>query len=163
MLFRSSNVCSIGSMGADIPMALGAAVANPGKRVICVTGDGGFQMNTQELETIRRLHLHVIFFVFSNDGYASIRNNQDIRFNGHRVGCDPKSGLTLPSLEDTAAGYRLPYFKLSKLSEFEKCFTYAPLIVEVMVDPNWAQYPRVMARRIDSQFYRDDIDRKSVV
>lgn len=154
---RVSNVSSIGCMGADIPMALGAAVANPGKRVICVTGDGGFQMNTQELETIRRLHLPVTFFVLSNDGYASIRNNQDIRFNGHRVGCDPKSGLTLPALEDTAAGYRYPYYKLTDLSNFAKCFAYSPLIVEVMVDPAWAQYPRVMARRVDGVFYRDDM------
>lgn len=155
---RVSNVCSIGCMGADVPMALGAAVAGHGKRVICVTGDGGFQMNTQELETIRRLHLPIIFFVFSNNGYASIRNNQDIRFNGHRVGCDPKSGLTLPSLEDTAIGYRLPYLKLTSLANFEKCFTFAPLIVEVMVDPNWAQYPRVMATKIDGQFYRDSME-----
>lgn len=155
---RVSNVSSIGCMGADIPMALGAAVANLGKRVICVTGDGGFQMNTQELETIRRLHLPVTFFVLSNEGYASIRNNQDIRFNGHRVGCDPKSGLTLPALEDIAAGYRYPYLKLTDLSNFARCFAFAPLIVEVMVDPNWAQYPRVMARKVDGVFYRDKME-----
>lgn len=155
---RVSNVCSIGCMGADIPMALGAAVANPGRRVICVTGDGGFQMNTQELETIRRLHLPITFFVFSNNGYASIRNNQNIRFNGHRVGCDPQSGLTLPNLEDTALGYRLPYYKLSSLSYISECFIYSPLIVEVMIDPDWVQFPRVMAEKVDGQFYRDRME-----
>lgn len=155
---RVSNVCTIGCMGADIPMALGAAVAT-GRRTICVTGDGGFAMNTQELETIRRMHLPIIFFVFSNNGYASIRNNQDIRFNGHRVGSDPKSGLTLPHLEDAAVGYRLPYLKLtgSNLCDFSKCFDFAPMIVEVMIDPDWVQYPRAMARRIDGVFYRDDM------
>lgn len=153
---RVSNVCSIGCMGADIPMALGAAVAT-GKRTICVTGDGGFAMNAQELETIRRLRLPIIFFIFSNNGYASISNNQDIRFNGHRVGSDPKSGLTLPHIEDIAAAYRIPYFKLSDLSKFSKCFDYSPLIVEVMIDPAWAQYPRAMARKVDGIFYRDDM------
>ena len=156
---RVSNICTIGCMGADIPMALGAAVAT-GRRTICVTGDGGFAMNAQELETIRRMRLPIIFFVFNNNGYASIRNNQDIRFNGHRVGCDPKSGLTLPDIEDMASGYRIPYLKLSgsNLYDFSKCFTYAPIIVEVTIDPDWAQYPRAMAARIDGVFHRDNME-----
>jgi len=155
---RVSNVSSIGCMGADIPMALGAAVAT-GRRTICVTGDGGFAMNAQELETIRRLRLPVIFFVFNNGGYASISNNQDIRFNGHRVGSDVKSGLTLPDIEAIAVAYRIPYFRLTgdNMNEFNKCFNFSPLIVEVAIDPAWAQYPRAMARRVDGVFYRDDM------
>ena len=143
---RISNVSTIGSMGADIPMALGAALANPGRRVICVTGDGGFQMNTQELETIRRLHLPVTFFVLNNNGYNSIRVAQKARF-GRVTGADPKSGLTLPRLEDIAAGYHMAYMSLygADLPNFHRCFDYAPLIVEVMVNPDWEQLPRVMA------------------
>ncbi len=63
---------TIGSMGADIPMAMGAALAT-GRRTICVTGDGGFQMNAQELATIARLNLPITFFVFENGGDNSIR------------------------------------------------------------------------------------------
>ena len=48
-----------GSMGFGIPSAMGSAFANPGKRVICVNGDGGWQLNTQELETIRRFRLNI--------------------------------------------------------------------------------------------------------
>lgn len=142
---RISNVSTIGSMGADIPMALGAALAT-GKRTICVTGDGGFQMNAQELETIRRLHLPIIFFVMNNGGYNSIRVGQLARF-GRVMGANPATGLTFPQLENLAHVYGFMYMKLdgSNLADFAKCFVAQPLIVEVMVDPDWEQLPRVKA------------------
>jgi acetolactate synthase-1/2/3 large subunit len=142
---RVSNVSTIGAMGADIPMALGAAIAT-GRRTICLTGDGGFQLNTQELETIRRLHLPIIFFVMNNGGYNSIRTAQLARF-GRVTGANVATGLTLPDLDKTAEMYGFMYHKLDgrNLDAFEKCFVAAPLIVEVMVDPDWVELPRVMA------------------
>ena len=143
---RISNVSTIGAMGADIPMAIGAAIAS-GRRTICVTGDGGFMLNSQELETARRLALPITFFVFNNGGYGSIRSMQDNRFGGRRVGCDPKSGLTLPELEDLAYAYRVNYSRMTgaDLDSLPGLLGGLPRIVEVMVDPTWAQYPRVMA------------------
>jgi acetolactate synthase-1/2/3 large subunit len=154
---RVSNVCTIGSMGADIPMALGAALAT-GRRTICVTGDGGFQMNTQELETIRRLGLPITFFVLNNNGYNSIRVAQKARF-GRVTGADPKSGLTLPNLERIAHAYGLMYMPLrgSDLGNFAECFAAAPMVVEVFVDPEWQQLPRVMAKSVDGQLRTDDM------
>jgi len=142
---RISNVSTIGSMGADIPMALGAALATD-KRTICVTGDGGFQMNAQELETIRRLHLPIIFFVMNNGGYNSIRVGQLARF-GRVTGANPATGFTMPQLENLAHTYGFMYLKLdgNNLADFAKCFTAQPLIVEVMVDPDWEELPRVKA------------------
>ena len=143
---RISNVSTIGAMGADIPMAIGAAIAS-GRRTICVTGDGGFMLNSQELETARRLALPITFFVFNNGGYGSIRSMQDNRFDGRRVGCDVKSGLTLPGLEDLAYAYRINYSRMTgaDLDSLPGLLGGLPRIVEVMVDPAWAQYPRVMA------------------
>jgi acetolactate synthase-1/2/3 large subunit len=158
---RISNVCTIGSMGADIPMALGAALAT-GRRTICVTGDGGFQMNTQELETIRRLHLPITFFVVNNNGYNSIRVGQQMRF-GRVTGADPATGLTLPRLEDIAYAYGMMYMPLrgSDLPNFARCFTAAPMVVEVFVDPEWQQLPRVMASTINGQLRTDDMQNMS--
>ncbi len=155
---RISNVSSIGAMGADIPMAVGAAIATA-RRTICYTGDGGFMQNVQELEVVKRLHLPIIFFVLSNNGYASIRTMQDARFNGRHVGCDPKSGLTLPRLEEVAGAFGLPYLQLwgRDLREFRRCFDCAPLIVEVMADPNWRQLPRVMASTVNGELRTDDM------
>jgi acetolactate synthase-1/2/3 large subunit len=154
---RISNVCTIGSMGADIPMALGAALAT-GRRTICVTGDGGFQMNTQELETIRRLHLPITFFVVNNNGYNSIRVGQQMRF-GRVTGANPATGLTLPRLEDIAYAYGMMYMPLrgSDLPSFARCFTAAPMVVEVFVDPEWQQLPRVMASTVNGQLRTDDM------
>jgi acetolactate synthase-1/2/3 large subunit len=154
---RVSNVCTIGSMGADIPMALGAALAT-GRRTICVTGDGGFQMNAQELETIRRLRLPVIFFVLNNNGYNSIRVAQKARF-GRVTGADPSSGLTLPSIEAIAEAYRWAYMPLrgSDLPNFGRALGFAPMIVEVFVDPEWQQLPRVMASTVNGQLRTDDM------
>ena len=142
---RISNVCTIGAMGADIPMALGSALAS-GRRTICVTGDGGFAMNAQELETIRRLRLPIIFFVMNNGGYNSIRVGQLARF-GRVTGANPATGLTLPSIEAIAEAYRLCYMPLHgrDLPNFARCFGIAPMVVEVFVDPEWQQLPRVMA------------------
>jgi acetolactate synthase-1/2/3 large subunit len=154
---RVSNVCTIGSMGADIPMALGAALAT-GRRTICVTGDGGFQMNAQELETIRRLHLPITFFVLNNNGYNSIRVAQKARF-GRVTGADPSSGLTLPRLEEIAHAYGMMYMSLrgKDLPNFARCFTAAPMVVEVFVDPEWQQLPRVMAATVGGQLRTDDM------
>jgi acetolactate synthase-1/2/3 large subunit len=156
---RVSNVCTIGSMGADIPMALGASLANPGRRVICVTGDGGFQMNTQELEVIRRLHLPITFFVLNNNGYNSIRVAQKARF-GRVTGADPATGLTLPNLENIADGYRMMYLPLKgkDLPDFGRCFAAAPMVVEVFVDPDWQQLPRVMAGTVNGQLRTDNME-----
>jgi acetolactate synthase-1/2/3 large subunit len=156
---RISNVCTIGSMGADIPMALGASLANPGKRIICVTGDGGFQMNAQELEVIRRLHLPITFFVLNNNGYNSIRVAQKARF-GRVTGADPATGLTLPRIEDMSHAYGMMYMSLrgKDLPHFARCFDAAPMVVEVFVDPDWQQLPRVMASTVNGQLRTDNME-----
>jgi len=153
---RVSNVSTIGAMGADIPMALGAALAT-GRRTICVTGDGGFQLNAQELETIRRLNLPITFFVLNNGGYNSIRMMQDGRFEGRRVGCDYNSGMTLPELEEITHAYGLLYLsmRVKDLQFFYKCFEAFPMVVEVFVDPAWKQMPRCLTRIVDGELVTD--------
>lgn len=105
-----------GAMGME-PMAIGAAIASQ-KRVICVTGDGGFFMNMQELETVKRLHLPIKFFVFCNGGYGSITTMQDARFN-LRVGGDPSSGFTLPDLARVAAVWGIPYHEINSNAQMD--------------------------------------------
>ena len=67
------NTEGLGPMGFGIAAALGACIASGKKRTVSIDGDGGFQMNSQELETVRRLNLPIKFFVLNNDGYGSIR------------------------------------------------------------------------------------------
>ena len=86
----------LGAMGFGIPAAIGACLAAGRRRTICLDGDGGFQLNIQELETVARLKLPIKFFVINNNGYASIRISQAAYFQGRLCGADPSSGVTLP-------------------------------------------------------------------
>ena len=145
---RSINSPGIGSMGFGVPSALGACVASGKKRVICTNGDGGFQLNIQELETIRRLNLPVKFFVLNNDGYASIKTTQRNYFGGFYVGSNSSSGVTLPDTIKIAKAYGFKTFYLDKTSsikkEIKKIFnTKGPVICEVMIDPMETVAPKV--------------------
>src|SRR5512146_454702 len=110
---RVMTVCSIGAMGADIPMAIGACIGSGGRRTICVTGDGGFMLNMHELELVHRLDLPIKYFVYANGAYGSIRNMQDNRFKGHHVGCDPESGFTIPDLYNVAHCFGIDFYYLN--------------------------------------------------
>jgi acetolactate synthase-1/2/3 large subunit len=145
---RSLNSPGIGSMGFGVPSALGACIASGRKRVICTNGDGGFQLNIQELETIRRLNLPVIFFVLNNDGYGSIKTTQRNYFGGLYVGSDSSSGVTLPDTVKIAKAYGFEAFYLDKTTSIKQTIkkilnSKGPAICEVMIDPMEAVAPKV--------------------
>ena len=96
-----------GTMGYDIPAAIGAAIAS-GEEVICCAGDGSFQLNLQELQTALNYKLPIKFFVFNNGGYKSIILSQSKNFE-RLSGCTPESGLELPQLNKIALAYNIPY------------------------------------------------------
>ena len=114
----ANNNC--GSMGADLPEAVGAAIA-AGKEVICVTGDGSIMMNLQELQTIRYNELPVKVIVFSNDGYNAIRQTCKNFFNGTLIGCTKETGISFPEFSDVAKTFGMDYMICHKNSELEDC------------------------------------------
>lgn len=102
----ANNNC--GSMGADLPESIGAAVASK-KQVICLTGDGSVMMNLQELQTIKHYGLPVKLVIFSNDGYNAIRQTSKNFFNGVCIGCTADTGVSFPSFEDVADTFGFEY------------------------------------------------------
>ncbi len=125
-----------GSMGWDLPAAVGAAVARLGRRVVLVAGDGSLQFNVQELLAIKRHRLNVVIFILNNEGYESIRSTQDRFFDGRHVGADERSGITNPSYPDLAKAYDLEYRFLGSNSEIDSGLqsiltTDGPTLVEV--------------------------------
>jgi acetolactate synthase-1/2/3 large subunit len=142
---RVFSTKGLASMGFDLPAAIGSAVAS-GRRTICVTGDGGFQMNIQELETLRRLRLPIKIFIIYNNGYAMIYNSQKGSFNGRLTGCTPESGLTLPDCLKQAHIYGIKTAEINTVSEF-KNLNYlisgkGPLVCRVNVDITQVLLPR---------------------
>jgi acetolactate synthase-1/2/3 large subunit len=95
----------LGAMGFGLPASIGACLAAGGRRTILIDGDGGFQLNVQELATLRHLSLPVKIFVLDNSGYGSIRAMQRRHFEGRLVGSDASSGLELPDLLRVASAY----------------------------------------------------------
>lgn len=115
---RTLTNYTCGSMGYDVPAALGAAVAS-GKRVFCVTGDGSVMMNLQELQTIVQYNLPVSLVVFSNDGYGAIRQTSKNFFNGAYIGCTPDSGVSFPSFQKVAETFGFKYICCKNNGELE--------------------------------------------
>lgn len=137
---RIINSPGFGAMGFGIPTTIGVCVASGKKNTICTNGDGGFQLNIQDLETIRRLNLPIKFFVLNNKGYGSIRNTQLNFFNGFFVGSGEESGLTLPEIKRIAYAYKIKYYFLKNYSKLTKIIKKVlkekgPVICEVLIDP----------------------------
>lgn len=102
----ANNNC--GSMGADLPESIGAAVAAK-REVICLTGDGSIMMNLQELQTIKQYNLPVKIVIFSNNGYGAIRQTCKNFFNGLEIGCTPESGVSFPDFKKIADAFDYDY------------------------------------------------------
>ena len=69
---------ALATMGAGLPAAIAVAILHPRRRVLAVCGDGGFMMNSQEMETAVRLRLNVVVLVFQDDAYGMIRWKQQV-------------------------------------------------------------------------------------
>jgi acetolactate synthase-1/2/3 large subunit len=72
----------LGTMGFGLPAAIGAALANPGRRVVCISGDGSLLMNIQELATLAELGLDVKIIVMNNGHLGLVRQQQELFFGG---------------------------------------------------------------------------------
>jgi len=109
----------LASMGYGLPSTIGAVLASGGKRTVCVNGDGGFQMNIQELETLHRLNMPIKIFVLDNSGYAAIKGTQTNLFGGYFVGCTRDSKLTMPNIADVAKAYKLRTVTITNNGELQ--------------------------------------------
>ena len=145
---KIKNAAGLGSMGFGLPYAIGSCIANDGRRTVLINGDGAFQLNIQELETVRRLGLPIKMFIWCNDGYASIRSMQSNNFGRH-VASGPESGYTLPNVGAVARAYGIPAFEIrsnQELSRLDEILNIeGPVLCRVFTDPNETVAPRVKA------------------
>ena len=115
-LFTNSGCAA---MGYGFPAAIGCAVAKEGERVICIDGDGSFQMNIQEMQTVIYNKLNLKTFVLNNNGYHSIRQTQTNLFQPPLVGVCDGNGLSFPDLEKLSWAYGMRYVKIDDSSDVE--------------------------------------------
>jgi acetolactate synthase I/II/III large subunit len=144
---RLFSTGGLGAMGFGVPAALGGCLASGRKKTISVDGDGGFQMNIQELETVARLNLPIKYFVLNNNGYASIRSSQRGYFK-RMTGCDESCGLTLPDVARVAAAYGIHSVRLDDPAALRRQISEVlqspgPAVCDVVTDPEETTQPRV--------------------
>jgi acetolactate synthase-1/2/3 large subunit len=140
---------ALGEMGFGLPASIGACLASGRERTILVNGDGGFQMNIQELETVHRLRLPIKIFVLNNQGYASIRTSQ-MRYLGRLTGADAMSGLTLPELGRVAMAYGLSFVQIGDQCDLAGQIKNVlnipgPVVCEILTPPDEQRAPSMIS------------------
>jgi acetolactate synthase-1/2/3 large subunit len=129
-----------GSMGYAMPAALGAALACPGRVVVCVTGDGDFQMTQQELGTMAQHRLPILILVVNNGIYGTIRMHQERSYPGRVSGTD----LSNPDFAALARSYGAFGETVAETEVFEDALTRAfghleaatgPALLDIRLDP----------------------------
>lgn len=150
------NAPGLGAMGTCLPAITGAYLAFEGeRRVVAIVGDGGFQFNLQELQTIKNLNVNTLIIVLNNNGYASIRRSQQNHF-GNNIHTDPDSGIKLSPIKGVAELFN---FKYEFFRSNQKLFSSIPnllksndqTLVEVMIHPDEDVRPRVGASIVNGR------------
>ena len=132
------NTCIISNgyaaMGIGLPGAIAAKLAYPARRVVTVTGDGGFLMNVQELETAVREHVPIVVLVWRDDAYGVIRWNQQKQFG--RTGLVEFSNPDLVKLAQSFGAKGLRATTASELRPclIEACGSDGPVVIDCPVD-----------------------------
>ena len=134
----------LGTMGFELPAAMGAKVGCPESIVWCVAGDGGFQMTIQELATIVKEKVAVKIAIINNGFLGMVRQWQELFF-GRRYVATPLSG---PDFAKIAEAYGLPGLRVKHKSEvvpaIEQAMEYeGPFLIDFMVEPEENVYPMV--------------------
>jgi len=112
-------ISSQGDMGFELPASIGAQIAEPDKMVIPIFGEGSFQLNIQELQTIVQYKLPIKILLFNNGAYGAIEITQT-NFFKNKFGVDYSSGLSFPDSEKIAYAYGIKYLSARKNEEFNK-------------------------------------------
>lgn len=144
-------------MAYSLPAAIGAQISNPDTHVFCFIGDGGFQMNIQELQTIVHYELPVKIIIQNNFGYGIIKQFQDAYFEGRHFATG--EGYSLPNFGKIVEGYGIDYVAVTSIKEIEELsFIKGPMVIDMHLSPGSLITPKTeMNRFVHDQFpYIDD-------
>ncbi len=141
-------------MGWGLPATIGAYYAGKKRNtnLICLTGEGGLQMNIQELATVMHNKIPIKIFVFNNGGYLTIKQTQLLGFDGRIMGADKKSGLSFPNYKKLANAHNISYKKIKNHKNLDKTIksilkSKKPFLCELIMSPGEEQIPKAVNRR----------------
>ena len=160
------NTCIISNgfaaMGISVPGAIAAKLINPDKKVLAVTGDGGFMMNSQELETASRVGIPIVVLIFRDCSYGLIKWKQDDRF-GHHSYVD----FTNPDFVKYAESMGAKGYRIEKTEDIiptlEDAFAQnVPCVIDCPVDYRENTKLTVSLKKICDELYHTDDGKISV-
>jgi len=133
-------------MGCALPMAVGVKLARPDERVWSISGDGGFQMNIQELGAVMEHQVDIKILLFNNGYLGMVRQWQTMFYDGRFAGTPLKN----PDFGAIAGAYKIPYQRVSKSDQIVDALKTAadhkgPCMVEFLCDPSEIVLPMVPA------------------
>jgi len=143
-------------MGFSLPAAIGAKLAQPNKNVFAFSGDGGFQMNLQELQMISDKKLNIKCFVFNNSTLGMIKELQHKFFGSRYNGTGNEYGV--PDLKQIAKIYSMDYLKINKNYKIEalkqKLESKNPCLIEVELNKD---NTFVLNKNCEPEIYKENL------
>lgn len=135
-------------MGYGLPAAIGACFANNKKQIISIVGDGGIQMNIQELATLKYHNLPIKIFMFNNCGYGMIQQTQETWLNSRYIASNPDSGVPVPDFIKIVEAYGIKTKLITNHNEIREAIKETlnyngPILCDVRIHPKARIHPKL--------------------
>jgi acetolactate synthase-1/2/3 large subunit len=136
----------MGAMGFGLPAAIGCAIVDPEILTILISGDGSFQVNIQELETVRRNQLSLKIIIFNNQCHGMVRQFQESYFKGNLQ--STVDGYSAPDFAKLSRAYGIPARRLACVEEVDENIHWllrskGPALLEVPLSMQSKVYPKL--------------------
>jgi acetolactate synthase-1/2/3 large subunit len=146
----------MGAMGFALPAGIGACLASGGRRTIVIAGDGGFQINIQELQTVAHYRIPIKMVVMNNHALGMVRQFQEIYF--HQRYQSTVKGYSVPDFIKVAAAYDIPAAKFEPAGDWKAQFrsfleSDGPSLLEVEIPAESHVNPKLLVNRPIEDMY----------
>lgn len=136
-----------GAMGCSLPWAIGTSIAIGKKNVYCITGDGGLQMNIQELQTVVREKLPIKIIVINNRALGKITEIQELSYDKRFAQTTDASGYTVPDFEKVAIAYGIKAKTLIEYNDLDSCTEWlsddTPCLINILLPEDTKLIPKM--------------------
>jgi len=140
----------MGAMGSSLPLAIGASFAAPRKTIVVIAGDGGFQLNVQELETIFHHQLPIKIIIINNHCYGMVRQFQRQYFRSRFQ--STIVGYSCPDFVSVSCAYKIPASRIKHNSQIDKALKKLfrdkkPYLLEVEINQENLVLPKLAVNK----------------
>ena len=159
-------------MGYALPASIGASLVKNKKKIICIIGDGGLQLNIQELQTVVTNKLPIKIFLFDNEGYGIIKQFQELYLDKRYEATINKKGVTNPDFKKIATSYGINYNKIVNHKKINLILrkvlkSNTAEFVHILIDPNQKIIPKLEfgkpIEELSPQLKRSELSKNMII